>query len=112
MSGGYWLAAVALGLSGVAWAATPVPAPTPSGKALFDEKCSMCHGARGMGTFLLSRRMPAAQAPLETRSDLTADYVVQAARSGIGNMPRIPRGEVSDRQLAAIAAYLAKEPGK
>jgi mono/diheme cytochrome c family protein len=27
---------------------------------------------------------------------------------GIGNMPRIGRGEVSDPQLEAIARYLAK----
>jgi len=29
-------------------------------------------------------------------------------RTGIANMPRIPRGEVSDAELTAIAAYLAK----
>jgi mono/diheme cytochrome c family protein len=29
-------------------------------------------------------------------------------RAGIGNMPRIGRGEVSDAELDTIAAYLAK----
>ena len=78
------------------------------GKALFKEKCAMCHGVGGMGTGLLARRMDPAIAELEKRTDLTPDYVTQAARTGIGNMPMIARGEVSDTQMAAIAAYLAK----
>lgn len=77
-------------------------------EALFVEKCSMCHRNMGMGTVLLGRRMDAKVAPLEDRDDLTADYVTQAVRMGIGNMPIIPRGEVSDEQLQQIATYLAK----
>lgn len=77
-------------------------------EALFVEKCSMCHRQMGMGTVLLARRMAPAIARLEQRDDLTADYVKMAARQGIGNMPRISRGEVSDVQLDRIAAYLAK----
>jgi cytochrome c553 len=75
---------------------------------LYVEKCAMCHRQMGMGTVLLARRMDPKIAMLEQRNDLTRDYVVSAARNGIGNMPRIPRGEVSDQQLAVIAAYLAK----
>lgn len=78
------------------------------GHALFGEKCAMCHGPDGMGTGLLARRMDPKIAQLEKRTDLTPDYITQAVRTGIGNMPWLPRGEVSDRQLAAIAAYLAK----
>ena len=37
-------------------------------------------------------------------------YVITAARTGIGNMPAIPRGEVSDAELQAIAEYLAAGP--
>ena len=75
---------------------------------LFVEKCSMCHRQSGMGTVLLARRMKPSVAMLENRDDLTEDYVIQAARTGIGNMPRITRGEVSDKQLKIIAQYLAK----
>ena len=78
------------------------------GKALFQEKCAMCHGPGGMGTGLLGRRMDPKIAELEKRTDLVPDFVVAAARQGIGNMPRITRGEVSDRQLVAIAGYLSK----
>lgn len=79
---------------------------------LFVEKCGMCHRQMGMGTVILARRVDPKVAMLEARQDLSADMVIASARMGIGNMPRISRGEVSDAQLAQIAAYLAKEPGK
>jgi mono/diheme cytochrome c family protein len=77
-------------------------------EALFVEKCAMCHRQMGMGTVILARRMDPSVAMLEARRDLSPEFVIQAARSGIGNMPRISRGEVSDEQLAIIARYLAK----
>lgn len=96
----------------------PAPMPEPvtladrpgasGGEALYVEKCLMCHGANGMGLGLLARR--ADQADLELRDDLTADFVIAAARQGIGNMPAIPRGEVSDAELAQIGEYLASGP--
>ena len=61
-----------------------------------------------MGTGLLARRV---QPPLlEARDNLPAAYVIVAARQGIGNMPAIPRGEVSDEELRQIAEYLAAGP--
>jgi len=83
----------------VAYAETP-----PPGKALYHEKCIMCHDKTGMGTGLLSRRVKVAE--LLLRTDLNAQYIVAAARSGIGNMPAIPRGEVNDKELQAIADFL------
>lgn len=94
-------------------AATPpamaqdAPAADP-GKRLFDQKCAMCHDATGMGTGLLSRRVKPEVAQLEKRDDLSAAFVVAAARSGILNMPVITRGDVSDAQLATIARYLSR----
>jgi mono/diheme cytochrome c family protein len=78
------------------------------GRKLFHQKCEMCHGAAGMGTGLLARRMKPEVAPLEKRDDLSAAYVERAARIGILNMPPITRGDVGDAQLASIALYLAK----
>jgi hypothetical protein len=75
---------------------------------LFVEKCGMCHRQMGMGTVILARRMDPKVARLEARTDLTAEYITIAARQGIGNMPRISRGEVSDVQLTRIAIYLTK----
>jgi len=75
------------------------------GQALFTEKCFMCHNKTGMGTGLLSRRVQPAE--LLLRKDLVPGFVIGAARAGIGNMPAISRGEVSDAQLAAIASFLS-----
>ncbi|MEN7537792.1 c-type cytochrome [Aurantiacibacter flavus] len=79
------------------------------GEALYVEKCIMCHGPVGMGTGLLARK-GRSPAELEKRGDLAAAFVVLAARNGIGNMPAVPRGEVSDEQLQEIADYLAAGP--
>lgn len=97
----------------------PPPMPAPEtvssrpdagpGEKLYLAKCAMCHGPNGMGTGLLARR--ADEPLLEKRTDLTPEFVVQAARMGIGNMPAIPRGEVSDADLTQIADYLAKTKG-
>ncbi len=96
----------------------PPPAPAPitlasragatGGEALYVAHCIHCHGPNGMGSGLLARRVEVSL--LEARDDLPADYVVQAARQGIGNMPPVPRGEVSDAELRQIADYLAAGP--
>jgi len=116
------LALPLIGIGLIAAAAMPQAAPPPPaavagatppgqtaaslGKLLFQEKCAMCHRTMGMGTGLLARR---SDTPLlEARTDLSTELVMEAARTGIGNMPAIPRGEVSDTQMAAIADYLAK----
>lgn len=112
------LIAALLLAGGAAAIAQAPPAPKPTtlssrpgatgGEALYLEHCASCHTANGMGTGLLARRIEPAL--LEARDNLPAAYVVQAARRGIGNMPAIPRGEVSDAELQAIAEYLAAGP--
>ena len=109
------LALATLGLAGVAMA-QGMPKPTTlvdrpnatGGEKLYVEHCAMCHGPNGMGTGLLGRRVRPAL--LEQRSGLAAQYVIMAARRGIGNMPAITRGEVSDADLKQIADYLAAGP--
>ena len=112
------LIAALLLAGGAAAIAQAPPAPKPTtlssrpgasgGEALYLEHCASCHAANGMGTGLLARRIEPAL--LEARDNLPAAYVVTAARRGIGNMPPIPRGEVSDAELQAIAEYLAAGP--
>lgn len=112
------LIAALLLAGGAAMAQGPPPAPKPTtlssrpaatgGEALYLEHCASCHAPNGMGTGLLARRVQPAL--LEARDNLPAAYVVTAARRGIGNMPPIPRGEVSDDQLQAIADYLSAGP--
>ena len=95
-----WLAGSLL-LVGVAHAA--------DGKTLYTERCGMCHQTNGMGVGILSRRpADASKGLLEQREDLSGAVVRVVVRSGIGNMPRISRGEVSDPELAEIANYLSR----
>ncbi len=82
-------------------------ASTPE-QALFVEKCGMCHREMGMGTVILARRQPPDRAILERREDLTPELIRVAVRTGIINMPRLPRGEVTDEQLEAIIRHLVK----
>ena len=103
---------------GAAIAQAPPPSPKPTtlasrpgvtgGEALYVEHCMACHGPNVLGTGLLARRVQPAL--LEARDNLPAAYVVAAARNGMGNMPAIPRGEVSDADLKEIADYLAAGP--
>lgn len=112
------LIGAALLAGGAAIAQGPPPAPKPTtlanrpaatgGEALYIVHCASCHAPNGMGTGLLERRVQPAL--LEARSDLPAQYVVVAVRQGIGNMPAIPRGELTDEELQAIADYLAAGP--
>ena len=89
--------------------ASPQPAVELDGKALFQQRCGMCHQTIGMGVALLSRRPgDTSKGLLEARKDLSAEFVMTAVRSGVINMPRIARGEVSDPELSAIANYLAQ----
>ncbi len=80
--------------------------PAPGGQDLFVEKCGGCHLKGGFGTRVLARRVPEGEAELAVRKTLPAAYVAMVVRRGVGSMPQIREAELSDAQLAAIAAYL------
>jgi mono/diheme cytochrome c family protein len=104
-------AVVALGMAAAAGSAQAAQ-PTGNaldGKALYTQRCGMCHQTIGMAVNILARRTAdESKGILEDRKDLTAAFVRTVVRSGIANMPRISRGEVSDPELAAVASYLSK----
>lgn len=75
-------------------------------EALFVEKCGMCHREMGMGTVLIARRSGPEGARLERRPNLTVEMIRSVVRGGLGNMPRLSRGEVSDADLDIITRYL------
>lgn len=83
------------------------------GKALFTNRCGACHLPFGMGTNLLTKQRVALGEPPEkgllmNRTDLTADYVKSVVRMGKMAMPRQTRVDITDAELDAVAAFLAK----
>jgi mono/diheme cytochrome c family protein len=98
----------------VSWKLFPDPnvpqsAQAQTGKVDFGNACAVCHAAEANrpGTmslqFKYAGRLPAA---LEQRTDLTAELVTYYVRHGIAMMPSFRKTELSDAQVAAIAAYL------
>jgi mono/diheme cytochrome c family protein len=84
-------------------------AAAADGKALYTQRCGMCHQGIGMAVGILSRRPnDPSKGFLEQRTDLSSAVIRTVVRTGINNMPRITRAEVSNAELAAIADYLAR----
>lgn len=96
--------------------ATAVPRAVAVGRAAFQRVCAPCH-ARGPGldgspmlpgAAALALRHRGAVSPfLEERSDLSAEVLRVFVRQGSGTMPMFRRTEISDEEIAALAAYFA-----
>lgn len=81
------------------------------GWEVFDRWCAVCHGqGRGMpGTDSLRLKYDGAlPALLEERTDLSPEAVALFVRNGSGPMAPFRKTEVTDEELAAIGAYLAR----
>jgi len=87
------------------------------GRTIFDRQCAPCHGAGPgddgapmlPGTMALAKKYDGAlPAQLELRSDLNAASIALFVRSGSGAMPSFRKAELTDADIAAIAAYLTK----
>jgi mono/diheme cytochrome c family protein len=80
------------------------------GKAVYDAWCGACHdpGPRHPGTQALDAlykgKKPGA---LEERTDLVPKLTETFVRRGVSVMPPFRKTEISDADLAALAAYLA-----
>ena len=89
---------------------------SPNGQTVFNRWCAGCHAplderkTRLAGTYALAERYKGSRpAALEQRSDLSRAYIKQIVRSGMNIMPATRKTEISDRDLDALAAYLAKD---
>ncbi len=104
-------AAVAV-LAGPAIAAPkPDPAMLQQGHDVFQKWCAPCHGAGPghPGTDALQAKYKGAKPGLlEERRDLTPDQVRFYVRHGVSIMPFFRKTEVSDADLDAIGAYIAR----
>ena len=105
-------AAPAGGQPAQASAATPAQG---EGEKVYARWCRHCHdGGRGMpGTQSLQikygGKIPAV---LLERTDLTAEAVAGFVRQGVLSMPPFRKTEISDAELAALAAYVARKRQK
>ena len=79
-----------------------------AGQQVFAHRCGMCHREGGTGTFVLARRLGAAQSLLEQRTDLQPEYIRYVVRWGLMNMPRLSRVEVPDPDMNQLVAYLMR----
>ena len=99
-----------LGLGAVAQAATPTDT-APSGQAVYEHWCAPCHasGPGHPGTQSLQIKYDGKiPAVLLDRTDLSPQAVAQFVRTGILLMAPFRKTEISDAQLTALAAYVAR----
>jgi mono/diheme cytochrome c family protein len=86
-------------------------APAQQGHEVFTKWCAPCH-AKGPGhpgtTALEALYNGSKPAVLEERTDLTPDSVKHFVRNGVSVMPFFRKTEISDVELEALAAYLAR----
>ncbi|WAB99250.1 cytochrome c [Pseudomonas putida] len=81
------------------------------GKKVYEQWCAACHapGDAYAGTMALDARYKGTlPASLEERSDLSPEMVEYFVRNGVSIMPFFRKVEISDGELDALAAYLAK----
>jgi mono/diheme cytochrome c family protein len=102
-----WLMVLALTLP-VVGLADELSASQLAGQQVFAHRCGMCHREGGTGTFVLARRLGAAQSLLEQRTDLQPEYIRYVVRWGLMNMPRLSRVEVPDPDMNQLVAYLMR----
>lgn len=83
----------------------------PEGQALYVQHCGACHdrGPEHPGTARLADRWPQ-QASLLDRDALPVPFVRVIVRHGLNLMPPFRPGELSDKELQALAEYLDAGP--
>jgi len=84
-----------------------------AGKAVFDYWCAPCHapgpGHPGTQGLQIKYRGTDIPAPLEERTDLTPVVVETFVRQGVLAMAPFRKTEITDAELAELAAYLSAD---
>lgn len=88
----------------------PAVAAELTGKEVFDRHCVHCHGPGNdaTGTLQLARTRGKDKALLTERKDLPAEYIQYVVRHGLKAMPAFVPSDLTDAQLQALTAYLAR----
>jgi mono/diheme cytochrome c family protein len=100
-----WAPAVAL--------ADDLPQQYAAGRLVYDRWCGACHepGIMHPGTHALMVKYPGgrrATGVITEWTDLPATYVSYMVRHGMSVMPQFRKTEITDAELAALAAYLCR----
>jgi mono/diheme cytochrome c family protein len=112
-----WIAAACVAVAGLG-SAQPPAAATERGKQVYDYWCLPCHGP-GLGLpgfdglpgtqqLAIKYRGTAISPLLEERTDLVPEFVKVIVRQGVSFMPQFRKTEISDAELDALTAYLAR----
>jgi mono/diheme cytochrome c family protein len=80
------------------------------GQQVFDYWCATCHGPGNLpGTMALQTKYKGSKpALLSERTDLSPPVTKTFVRKGVSIMPFFRKTEISDADLDALAAYLAR----
>lgn len=96
-----------LALAGSAFGADE--ATIQKGEKVFDYWCATCHGPGLPGTVALETKYKGAKPGLlAERTDLIPPVTKTFVRKGVSIMPFFRKTEISDADLDALAAYLAR----
>ncbi|HUQ51538.1 MAG TPA: cytochrome c [Gammaproteobacteria bacterium] len=98
--------------------AQPPQGSGPRGKEVYDYWCLPCHGP-GLGLpgfnelpgtqqLRIKYRDTQVSPLLEERTDLVPVFIKTIVRQGVSFMPQFRKTEISDADLDALAAYLAR----
>lgn len=82
------------------------------GREVYERYCIACHGAgasKVATTALRTRYKEEKPALLDQRTDLTPDLVKYFVRNGVFLMAKFRKAEISDSELAALAAYVTRK---
>jgi len=101
-------ALIFLALAGCAFGADD--ATIQKGEKVFDYWCATCHGRGALpGTVALETKYKGAKpALLSERTDLLPAVTKTFVRKGVSIMPFFRKTEISDADLDALAAYIAR----
>jgi mono/diheme cytochrome c family protein len=113
ITGALAAAVLLLGGAPVALGADTLAPRYAPGRTVYEKWCAPCHdpGIIHPGTHALMVKYPGgsrASGSITAWTDLPASYVTFMVRHGISVMPQFRKTEISDAELAALAAYLAR----
>jgi mono/diheme cytochrome c family protein len=115
---GALLVALAMPIIGSVQASNAPKDQLAHGHEVFEAWCAPCHAPvsgqeRLAGTSTLEMVYKGAKpAALEQRTDLTPERVTYYVRHGVNAMPWFRKTELSDEDVAAVGAYLARNNPK